>query len=346
MLNKIKIFLIPTSFVFLLVMPASPSYKLKDFGFGSGGTAGSASPNYSIEAITGEVSGGKETGVNYNFGPGLIFTNQANVPGAPTFDNPGSYYNKLRIILNTSSNPTDTKYAIAISDDDFVTTEYVQSDDTVGTVLGSEDYQTYSDWGGASGTTVIGLSPGTEYKVMVKAIQGKFTETGYGPEASTSTVNPTLSFNISTNSIDFGDLIPGSVNNSPQNIVASFSTNGEHGGKIYVSGSNEGLSSIAANHTINTVSDNLASVSVPEGFGAQGVSATQTSGGPLTIAAFYDQDNDVVGATDQTIRDIFNTAGPIIGGDGTFLLKAKSSLTTPSASDYQETLTVIASGSF
>ena len=350
--NKNKKFSLPLlALFFLLVMPASTNYKLKDYGFGTGGTGSATSGNYALDAIMGEISGGKMSGSNYNAGPGLAFTNQANVPPAPTFSNPGNYYNKLQIILNISGNPSDTKYAIAISTDNFTTTNYVQSDDTIGSTWNSADYQTYTNWGGASGFYVIGLAPNTTYYVKVKAMQGKFTETGYGPVVTTSTVNPTLSFGISTDnepsppfSIDFGNLVPNSVNNSPQKIWISLSTNSANGGSVFVSGSNAGLFSTIANHKISAVSGDLSSLN--EGFGAQGVSATQTSGGPLTIASLYNQGGNIVGITDQTDRDIFDTSGPISGGSGSFLLMTKPSATAPASNDYAETLTLIASGSF
>jgi len=47
-----------------------------------------------------------------------------------------------------------------------------------------------------------------------------------------------------------------------------------------------------------------------------------------------------------SVREIFATTGPVSGGQGTFLLKAKASSVTPSAGDYSETLTVIASARF
>jgi hypothetical protein len=338
-------------FAFILVMPASTNYKLKDYGFGSGGTGGSTSPNYAIEAITGELSGSQGTSPSYKIGPGMIYLGQANVPGAPTFDNPSNYYNKLRLIINTSDNPTDTKYAIAISTDDFADTNYVQNDNTIGETLGAEDYQNYTGWGGAVGIYVIGLDPGTTYKVKVKAIQGRFSETGYGPMETAATINPTLSFGVRTTSqtnppfsVDFGGLLPNSINTSPENILISIDTNGASGGMVYVSGSNAGLNSVHASHKIDAVSGNL--TGLPEGFGAQGVSANQTSGGPFAIADLYDQGSDIVGIIDQTVREIFNTPGPIVGGSGSFLLKAKPSATAPAASDYTETLTIIAAGVF
>ncbi len=155
--------IISVSFVFLLVLPASTNYKLKDFGFGAGGTGSSSAGSYKMSAISGELSGGKMSGGSVKLGPGLLFTNQANVPGAPTFSNPSNYYNKLQIILNSSGNPTDTKFAIAISVDSFATTQYVKSDNTVGATLVLADYQTYATRGGASGFYVIGLVSGTTY---------------------------------------------------------------------------------------------------------------------------------------------------------------------------------------
>lgn len=340
----------PVFFVFFLAMPASTNYKLKDFGFGTGGTGSSTSSNYALEAITGEASEDQLAGTSYKVGPGLIFLGQANVPAAPAFTNPGNYYNKLQIILDASGNPSDTKFAIAISDDNFVTTKYVQSDNTVGDTLGAEDYQTYANWGGASGEYVVGLTANTEYKVKAKAMQGDFSETGYGPIATAATINPTLSFDIDVSATDsetdppfainMGNLIASTVVDSPQKIWVDISTNGESGGKVYVFGENEGLLSAAAGYKIDAVTGDLTSLA--QGFGAQG----STAAGGLAIASLYDQTGDTVGITDQYVREIFTSADPISGGRGSFLLKAKSSAVTPSAGDYSESLTVIASGSF
>jgi hypothetical protein len=285
---------IPLLLFFFLVMPASTNFKLKDYSFGSGGTSGSTAGGFSLEAITGQTSGAKASGGGFSVGPGLIFLGQANVPVAPTFTNPSNYYNKLQLIVNPSGNPTDTKFAIAISTDNFATiTNYVQSDNTVGPVLGAEDYQIYSAWGGASGITVIGLTASTTFQVKVKAMQGKFSETGFGPTASAATVTPQLSFSITTDLtsvspfvVNFGTMVPNTVNNSsPHQINIAFATNGVSGGRVYVSGTNAGLYSVTTNHKIAAVSGDLSSLT--EGFGAQGINATQTSGGPLTTATIY-----------------------------------------------------------
>lgn len=347
--NKIKIHIkqLPISaFIFLLVMPASNNYQLKDFGFGSGGTDVTSSGNYSLNAIAGEISAGKLSSATFGIGSGLTYTNQANVPVAPTFTNPNNYYNKLQLIIDASGNPTDTKFAIAISTDNFATiTNYVQSDNTVGTVLGIEDYKTYANWGGASGFFVIGLAANTTYQVKVKAMQGKFTETGFGLASTAATVNPTMSFGININTINFGNLPAGTVVDSPSSVTASFSTNGETGGKVYIIGKNAGLLSASKSYTIASATADLSSVAV-QGFGAQIVSVAQSSGGPLLKVAPYDVAASNVGVVDTAVREIFSSANPIVGGSGIFLLKAKSLALTPAASDYSETLTVIASGSF
>ena len=91
----------------------------------------------------------------------------ANVPPTPTLTNPASHYDRLKLVLATGGNPSDTKYLIAISDDDFATTKYVQADNSLGTSQALTNYQTYATWGGASGFYVLGLAPSTTYKVMV-----------------------------------------------------------------------------------------------------------------------------------------------------------------------------------
>lgn len=338
-------------FVFIfLALPASTNYKLKDFGFGTGGTGASSAGSFSLEAITGEASGAKESGGGYTTEPGLIFTGQANVPIAPTFTNPSSYYNKLLLVINVSGNPSDTKFAVAISDDNFATTKYVQNDNTIGPTLGSEDYQTYSGWGSGSGILVIGLTPNTTYKVKVKAMQGKFSETQYGPIATASTINPTLTFDVDVSATDsetdppftvnFGDLIAGTVVDSPKKVWVDFDTNAESGGKVYVSGLNAGLWSPSKSYKIDSVTDDLDSLA--KGIGAQGSSVA----GGLAFAALYNKSGNNVGIIDTSVREIFTASAPVASGRASFLLKAKSSTVTPSASDYSETFTLIASGSF
>jgi hypothetical protein len=235
-----------------------------------------------------------------------------------------------------------------------VTTEYVKSDFTVGTSLTITDYQTYASWGSGTGVNIVGLQPNTTYKTKVRAMHGKFTESGYSAIATAATVNPSLTFDLDVSASDtetaspytlaFNDLVPGTVVNSPQKIWVDFDTNGDFGGSIYTYGQNGGLHSTAVAYTISALTGNLAALT--QGFGAQSTSATQGSGGPFVVSSPYDGTSDSVGITDTNIRRIYSAAAPITAGRSSLQLKAKITATTPSSSDYTETLTVVAAASF
>lgn len=353
-LNVIGVALLGFFSPFFAQLPASTNYELNSYGIGSGGTGGATSSTYSLEAITGEASGTQLSSATYKTNPGFIATQQANVPGAPTFVNSGNWYDKLHITINDGGNPSDAKFAIAISTDDFVSTNYVQSDNTVGPALGTEDYLTYAGWGGASGVDIIGLVSSTTYKVKVKATAGKFSESAYGPIASAATVGRQLSFDIDVSATDsdtsppyatnLGTLIVNTVVDGPEKIWLDFATNANSGGKIYIYAQNGGLNSAARSYTIASASGDLASLE--EGFGAQSASASQSSGGPLAAVSPYNGAAQNVGVIDSLIRDIYSTTAPIVGGRASLLLKAKSKSLTPPATDYSEVITAIASGNY
>lgn len=343
-----------------LFAQSSTNYSLEEYGFGGGGVVDSASTNYSLEGILGEMTG-EQSSTNYKANSGLIFIQMAGVPPTPTIVNSSSWYNKLLLTINQPTGATtDYTYAIAISTDGFVAdTRYVQNDNTIGSVLGTEDYQTYTAWGGASGELVIGLASNTTYTVKVKAVHGKYTESGFGPTASAATVGQQISFDIDIGggsdpgetgapySIGFGNLTAGSVSTASNRAWLDFETNGEAGGWIFVYDVNAGLKSTILNYTINSATADLASGAVTEGFGLQGASKTQTSGGPLDYTSPYNGTSDNVGLMSSTIREIFNsTSSPIFGGRGSVTLKAKASSVTPGGSDYADTITLIATGSF
>lgn len=337
---------------FLFALPASTNYQMNDFGFGAGGSGVATSTNYEMTGVAGEVSGANGVGVTYNMGQGLIFTQQSNVPGAPTFTNPSSYYNKLKLVLDTGSNPSDTLFAIAVSSDNFVTTFYVQSDTTLGA---SPVYQTYSAWGGASGLLITGLASSTTYKAKVSAVQTKYTETAFSAASSAATVAPTLSFDIdiaptdqetaSPYTVAFGTLAVGSVTTASDKIWIDLDTNAQGGGFVYDYNSNGGLRSANVNYTITSATADLSSAS--EGYGFQVSTTTQSAGGPLTAVSPYNLGTQNVGVVDSTTRTILNSsAAPITAGRASIVVKAKAATTTPSAGDYADTITMIASATF
>ncbi len=337
----------------LAALPSSSSYQLNSYGFGTGGTANTHSTSYSVNGISGEVAGSSAS-TNYKVGAGENYEKQAHVPTV-TLINSGNWYNKLLLTIGPENNPTDAKFAVAISTDNFATApQYVKSDFTVGASLTFTDYQTYSSWGSGSGVYVRGLTRSTVYTVKVKAFRGEFTESPYGPVASAATVDPQISFDIDASATDsdtnppyqigFGNLPVSTVTDSPQRVWVDLDTNGESGGKVYMSGQNAGLRSLESNYTIASSTADLSSLA--EGFGAQGVSATQSSGGPFALVAPYNGAGANVGVADTVIREIFSTSFPVTAARGSFILKAKTKPLTPAAGDYTEILTAIASASF
>lgn len=349
------VLVIPLNTVFAQANPpSSTNYKLYNYGFGRGGTASSSSTNYSLFGAAGQVDQASSSSTNYLAEGGLEYTAMASAPGAPTFTNPNSWYNKLKLVINRGGNdPADYKYAVRIASGsgEF---QYVQSDNTVSTAFPLSAWQTYTQWGSAAGTTLVGLYPGTTYIVQVAAKQGDFfTQSPWGPAAIATTTNPTFTFSLQTTSqsvppfsVNIGTINPGSVATSTDKITTTVTTNSNNGALIYVQGTNTGLKSTAANnYTIPSSSSDLSVLT--EGYGARGTTVTQTSGGPMGLLSPYNGVGNNVGILDTTKRQIADsTQASVTGGQVSFELQAKAKSTTPSATDYADTLTVVATGSF
>ncbi len=330
--------------LFFATFSQSSNYQLQNYNLGSGGTNSASSSTYKLNASTGEVSTTPGSGSADKVLPSSIQAQQANVPLAPTLDNgSGTYYNKLNCIINKGgADASDYTYVIAVSTvSNFATIDYVQSDGTLGA---SQFYQTYAAWGGSSGSFIVGLAPNTTYYVKVAAMQGLFTNSAFGASANATTANPSLTFSLSPTTLNLGSLLAGTVVTGGTSISVGFSTNAGSGGNVYIAGANVGLKSTATTTTISAVSADLGTQS--EGFGVRGLTASQSSGGPLTISSPYNGSSDVVGAPTLTFQPIFSTTAALSGGSATAAVKAKASATTPAANDYQEILTFVASASF
>lgn len=342
--------------LFLLLFPASNNYRLDGFQFG-GGEFDQSSTNYQMHSVLGESNEKMKSG-NYGLNSGLKFVQMADTPAVPTLTNDENWTNQLKIVINPGSNPTDATFAIAISSDNWATTQWVQSDtNTPGNTLGIEDFQTYAAWGGINGDYIIGLSSNTDYNVKVKASQGKYTEGPLGPEASNSTSELTSVFDIdiaSSNtetdppySLSFGELTLGSVATATNQIWLDLTSNASLGAYVYVYGTNGGLKSASTNYTISSSSTDLTSAT--EGFGIRNNSATltETSGGPFAALSPYNSTGDTVGVVDSSIRELLNTSGnSISGGRASLYVKAKAGTLTSAATDYVEVITLIAAGTF
>lgn len=363
MIKNIRKFLQATLAIFILCLvlsqlafagPASTNYQIIDYGIGSGGTVNSNSTNYAIQGTLGEIEMASMSSTNYMLWPGLTYTLQPNVPPAPTFTNPSSYYNKLHIIVNQGNNSTDVTYAIAISTDNFASDiKYLQADTTLGT---TPVWQSYAAWNSATGVDIIGLASGTTYYARVAASRGTFTQGRLGPGANAATTNPTFSFNLQTStqsvppfSVNIGTMTPGgAVVTSASTVTTTISTNATNGALVYIYGVNSGLkSTTAGNYIIGTVPAKTDLGTLTEGYGAQGSSVGQTLGGPMKLDSPYDGTSNTVGVVDSTKRQFADSSNaPVTSGTAAFLLKARAKNTTPAAGDYADTITVIATGSF
>jgi hypothetical protein len=333
--------------------PASTNYRLNEWSVGGGGDK-SQSPSYQTQLTNDPLADNQQQNTSYQLGPGLLFVEMANVPPAPTFTNPDNYYNKLHLIINQGDNPADATYAVAISPDNFVTTYFVKADNTLGATLTASDWRTYPSWGGGTGIDVIGLAPNTTYYVKVRAEQGDFTETPWGPSASAATATLQLSFDIDVAATDtetdspynlvIGNLNPSGVVTATDKIWTDFSTNANSGGVVYVAGTYNGLASNHANHTIPGFSGDL--VGQSEGYGLITNSITQSSGGPFTADTPFNGSGNTVGATGTHLIPLATSLYPLSGGRHALDVKTIISQLTPAASDYTETLTIVSAATF
>ena len=335
--------ILPSIALLATAFSSSPNYQLNSYSVGSGSTNSSASATYNLQANTGEVSGAPASSTTYTINSGGIQAEQAHVPTAPTLsNNGGTYFNKLNFIIAPSGNPSDAKFSVAVSTtSNFTVTNYVQADGTLNT---TPVYQTYAAWGGASGTLATGLVSSTTYWFKTNVTQGKFTATTYGPSANVSTAGgPSVSFSLSPTTMNMGSLLPNTIVTSPSNVSLTFATNAANGGSIYMAGQFAGLrSTSSSNYTLQTTPPSANLSAVNEGFGLQSVTASA----PMSAQSPFNGSSNVVGAVTTTFQPVYSATSSVTSGTSTAKLMAKSAIFTPSATDYQDTLTFIAAAVF
>jgi hypothetical protein len=334
--------------LFIAVAPSSTNYSLKSYDFGNGGTDSSSSTGYGLNGDSGLVSGDKSSSTNNSAASGLNPTQNSNVPPAPTLANPTGRYDTLDLVLSTGNNSSDTKYLIAISNNNFVTTFYVQPDHSIASTYTLSTYQTYVTWGGATGFSIVGLTQGTTYEAKVKAITGKFSESAFGPKsAAVATVSPTLSLGLTTSLtatppfvMNFASLVANSVYTANADVNVSMSTNATYGGTVYIKSQFAGIRSARAAFTLPSATADLTVAS--SGYGMQSVSFGQTAGGPVSVVAPYAGTLNSIGALSSDYQPILSTPGPVNTGIATYRFKAKTDPITPAENDYIDNVTIIA----
>lgn len=168
----------------------------------------------------------------------------------------------------------------------------------------------------------------------------------------TASVSATMTFSLSGNSVALGTITSGSTT-AGSGITQTISTNARNGWISWVKSGTDGGSGIGALHSTvaNADIDSPGSFNgTPETLTTSGgyVLDVNTGSGSPTIGAEYNGS----GADDgghisfNQFRQTAHATAPANGNTATLVVKARSSVTTPAASDYTDTLTVVAAGSF
>lgn len=196
---KIKRVTLVACMLLLLAYPAladtlsSTNYQVEDATTDGGGGLSNSTNYQSVDAI-GDTSDSGSSSSNYKSLLGFLWPAHPGIPGTPTLTNTGgTLYNTLDFVIATGNNSTDTVYAIAISSDNFTTTNYIQIDDTIAS---TEAWQTYANWGSGTGERVVNLQQNTAYKIKVKARHGIDTDTGFSATASATTSQSSLTISF------------------------------------------------------------------------------------------------------------------------------------------------------
>lgn len=285
---------------------------------------------------------------------------------------PNGCYDRARIEFSTLNNPTDTVYGIQISDDNFVT-DIRQIDGTTYepkpvSSRTTADYKTKTAWD-AVVTNIRGLQADTQYWVRVSALQGDFTESAYSPILTATTANATVDFDIDiddsagvasetaapylltftgTNQLFAG----GAVQTATDLIWLDISTNANDGFAVVQKGLNGGLYSVSESHLIPTVTGDLGAEVA--GFGLQnydynsGIYSANYDGsgtgslGTITVSTNYlNSSINNVGPVNTIFNKVYDSDGPTESGRVGLFAKAKADVSTPSSTDYEETITII-----
>lgn len=165
----------------------------------------------------------------------------------------------------------------------------------------------------------------------------------------TATVPQTFSFALSGNTDPLGTLTSGSVTTSGTPRTATVNTNAKNGWLVWARSANTGLNSSSASYTIpaTTAGSNTTLNGTVEGFNF-GVTGSQSSGsGTLSVAAGYDGTAaGQGGGLDTTLRTLASSNGT--ASNAVLTLKNNVAIigTTPAATDYTDTITVVGAGLF
>lgn len=171
----------------------------------------------------------------------------------------------------------------------------------------------------------------------------------------TASVSASMTFTLSGNSVSLGTLSSGSTT-AGSAITQTVSTNARNGWISWVRSGTDGGGGTGGAGALNST---IASAQIdspgsfngaPETLSSTGgyVLDVNTGSGSPTVHAEYDGSTADEGGhiTYNLFRQTAHNTVPAASNTVTLVVKARSSATTPAASDYTDTLTVVAAGSF
>jgi hypothetical protein len=165
----------------------------------------------------------------------------------------------------------------------------------------------------------------------------------------TATVPQTFSFALSANADAFATaLSPGSVVSSATPRTATVNTNAKSGWTVWAKDSNAGLNSASAAKLIasRTPGTNSTLTNGAEGYNT-GITQSQVGGsGTITVAAPFVGGGFSGGGLDTSLRTLATSTGTADTAVLTIKNNASISAITPAATDYTDTITVVAAGLF
>jgi hypothetical protein len=338
---------------------SSTNYQVEDGTFDGGGES-SSSTNYTSRDSIGDFSDDGSQSTNYKVFAGFELPAYPGIPAVPTLTNTGgTLYNSLDFVMATGNGQqTDTTYAIAISSDNFTTTNYIQTDDTVGSTAA---FQTYANWNSSTGERVTGLSPSTTYKIKVKARYGADSESGWSQEASATTTAPDLTIVFAgvssgttvggvtttttslTNSIAFGSLTINSAKTAAHQVTVSTNATSGYASTVL---QNNALQTTGGANSIPPISGTNGSPSAWVGGFSTGAFGYHTTDSLLctgTTGRF--SSNDTYAQLTTTPLEVACNTGPVTNDITYLIFKIEIGSLQPNGS-YQNTVTYITTAQF
>jgi hypothetical protein len=166
--------------------------------------------------------------------------------------------------------------------------------------------------------------------------------------AVSASVPQTFSFSLSGNSDNLGTLATGSVSVSPTPRFATVSTNAKNGWNVWANDATPtGLTSASAGYTIASTAGNSTLSAGTEGYNTGVTSSNGTGAGSITVApTFVGGSAGKGGGLSIALQTLATSNGANNGATVTFTNNAAISNTTPAASDYADTITVVGAGLF